>query len=322
MKQTGHRPYGDVRHRDARFGLWRAVAAAPAMLGSLLLVMVASVAVGRWAGLLPLTWAVAAAVLMTRVGERMAVRVVLGFQRPSPTQEAALKPAWSMALRVTRTAAGDAELYVQTARTPNAFAAGGRSVAVTSRVLGDYAAGRLPEDQLVAVLVHELGHRATGATRPMLIVSWLSAPWLLARSLLTGLASTLAGRRTQRGVVVLVVAGLAVAATRAAQQGQWMVGGVLVFVGLATVLGLLADAAISRRSEYAADRFAADHGLALELAAALYALKGGGREAPRSLRRLWATHPSVDRRIAALLTAKDRSDGLETPTNRKERSTT
>ena len=65
----------------------------------------------------------------------------------------------------------------------------------------------------------------------MLFVSWLSAPWRLARSLLTGLASTLAGRRPRRGVAVVVVTGLAVAATRAAQQGQWMVGGALVLIG-------------------------------------------------------------------------------------------
>src|SRR3954452_2442877 len=167
--------------------------------------MLASVAVGRWAALLPLTWAVAAAMLMTRVGERMAVRAVCGFHRLSPTQAAALQPAWSTALRATGTAAGDVELYVQTARTPNALAAGGRSVAVTSGIVEDYASGRLPQDQLVAVLVHELGHRATGATRPMLLLSCLTAPWRLARSLLTGLASTLGGRPPRSGLAVVVV---------------------------------------------------------------------------------------------------------------------
>ena len=80
-----------------------------------------------------------------------------------------LQPAWATALRVTGTRAGDVELYVQTARVPNAYAAGGRSVAVTSRVLEDHRAGRLLEDQLVAVLVHELGHHGTGAARPMLL---------------------------------------------------------------------------------------------------------------------------------------------------------
>ena len=43
MKPTGHRPHCDSRHRDVRFGRWRAVVAAPAMLGSLLLVTLVSV---------------------------------------------------------------------------------------------------------------------------------------------------------------------------------------------------------------------------------------------------------------------------------------
>lgn len=116
MKPNRQRPPGDLRHRAVRFGLWRAVAPAPAMVGSLLLLMLASLAVGRWSALFLLTWAAATAVLATRVGERMVVRAVCGFHRPSPTQEAALKPAWSTALRVTGTAAGDVELYVQTAR--------------------------------------------------------------------------------------------------------------------------------------------------------------------------------------------------------------
>jgi STE24 endopeptidase len=176
MKPTGHRPRGDVRPRAARFGLGRAVAAAPAMLGSLLLLTLVSVTLGRWAGLLPLAWAAGAAVLMTRVGEHMTLRAAFGFHRPIPAQVASLKPAWSAALRVAGIDPGDVELYVQTARAPNAYAGGGRSVAVTSRVVEDHATGRLPEGQLVAVLVHELGHHATGATRPMLLVSWLTTP--------------------------------------------------------------------------------------------------------------------------------------------------
>ena len=204
---------------------------------------------------------------------------------------------------MTGTAAGDVELYVQTARAPNAYAAGGRSIAVTSRVVEDYESGRLPENQLVAVLVHELGHHATGATRPMLLVSWLAAPWRVARNLLIDLASILAGRRSRRGALIALVVGLVVAATRALHQGQWMLGGVLVFLGLAVVLCPLADAAISRRAEFAADRFAADHGLALELAAALHALDDGQRAARGWSQRLLASHPTSEQRIHALLAA-------------------
>ncbi|MGR7026185.1 M48 family metalloprotease [Geodermatophilus sp. URMC 62] len=214
---------------------------------------------------------------------------------------------------MTGTAAGNVELYVQNARLPNAHAAGGRSVAVTSRVLEDHRVSRLPEDQLVALLVHELGHHATGATRPMLLVSFLDAPWRLAASLLTGLASILADRPPRRGMLIVVVAALAMAVTRALLQGQWMVGGVLAFVGLAEVLCPLADAAISRRSEFAADRFAADHGLGLELAAALHAMHDGLRVAAGWSRRPLASHPSPEQRIRALLAATAASRGSLRP---------
>src|SRR3954451_5521345 len=237
MTPTGHRPPSDVRPRAARFGLGRAATAAPAVLGSLLLVTLVSAALGRWVALLlPLGWAAGTAVLMTRVGERMTLRAACGFHRPGPAQAASLQPAWLTALRVTGTAARDFELYVQTDWAPNACAAGGRSVAVTSRGVEDHATGRLPEGQLVAVLVHELGHHATGATRTMLLMAWLTAPWRVARSLLTEVASCLAGRRSRRGPLLAVVVGLAVAVMRALSQGQWMAGGVLGFVGVAAVL--------------------------------------------------------------------------------------
>jgi hypothetical protein len=56
------------------------------VLGSLLLLMLVSVALGRWAALLLLAWAAGSAVLITRVGERMTVRAVCRFDRPSPVQ--------------------------------------------------------------------------------------------------------------------------------------------------------------------------------------------------------------------------------------------
>lgn len=301
VKPMGGQSPQDVRCRVVRYGLWRWVAAAPAVVGSLLLLMLASGALGQWSGLLLLTWAACAAAMTTRACERMTVRAAYRFHQPSPGQAAALQPAWATALRVTGTEAGDVELYVQTARVPNAYAAGGRSVAVTSRVLQDYESGRLPEDLLVAVLVHELGHHATGATRPLLLLSWLTAPWRLTSRVLTGVASTLAGRRPRPGLAVVVVAGAAVAVIHAVQQGQWAVGGVLAFVGLAAVLCPLADAAISRQAEFDADRFAADHGLALGLAATLHLLDDGRRAGSAWPRRLWASHPTLDRRITALL---------------------
>jgi Zn-dependent protease with chaperone function len=106
----------------------------------------------------------------------------------------------------------------------------------------------------------------------------------------------------RQGLSIVVLAALAVAVPRTLQQGRWMAGGALVVVGLTAVLVPLANAAISRRSEYAADRFAVDHGLAFELTVALRVLNDGN-PAPRGWSRLLSTHPTSEQRIKALQTA-------------------
>src|SRR3954464_355643 len=116
MTTKRQRPPGEAGSRVVWFGLCRSVAAAPAVLGSLLLLMLASGALGRWAATLPLTWVACAAVLLNPGGERMAVRAVRRFHRPGPAQAAALESTWATALRVTGTAAADVELYVQPTR--------------------------------------------------------------------------------------------------------------------------------------------------------------------------------------------------------------
>ena len=141
----------------------------------------------------------------------------------------------------------------------------------------------------MAVMVHELGHQVTRATRPMLFAQWLAAPWRVAARLVIHLGNVLSGRQSRYRLAMVVFAGVAVA--RALHEGHQLVGGVLLFVGLSAVLCPLADAAVSRRAEFAADRFAVDHGLALELAAALHALDDGRSVASGGSWRLVASHP-------------------------------
>ncbi|WP_164701978.1 hypothetical protein [Modestobacter sp. KNN46-3] len=114
---------------------------------------------------------------------------------------------------------------------------------------------------MVALLVHELGHHATRATQPMLVAVWLAAPWRMTARVLTGLAGLLSGHPSQRALRTVVISGITVAVVRVVQQGQWMVGGVLGALALFAVICPLADATVCRRAEFAADRFAADHGI-------------------------------------------------------------
>jgi STE24 endopeptidase len=290
-----------VRGPAVRFGLMRAAAASPAMFGSMLLVLVAGGGPGAWALVVALTWACCGAVLLTPGGERAAVRAAFGFRRPNSEPAAVLQPLWSAALRLAGASVDDVELYVQRAWQLNAYATGGRSVAVTSRVLDDHRAGRLSGDQVVAVLVHELGHHATGATRPTLLAMWLAAPYRAAARLLSGTGRALCGRQSRRDFTVMGIPVMGVAVVRAVYQGHWLAGGVAAGIALCAVVCPLADAWTCRRAEFAADRFAADHGCARELADALRALHGPPSTTAGWSRRLLATHPTANERVSALL---------------------
>ena len=251
-------PVGAVPRRAGHFGAWRALTAVPAMVGSVLLLLVLFGWLGEWEGAVLLGWIGSGAAVFSRVGERVAVRVGAGFRRPTKAQVALVAPAWSSALARAGLAAGEVDLYVQRSREPNAFAAGGRSVAVTTGVLAKFQARRLGEEYLVAILTHELGHHATRATKFALVTMWLALPWRFASRLVIGIGLATVGRRQPLRLLALVVlAGVVVAVVQAVQQRHWAVAVVLSAVAVCAVVCPLADAAVSRRSEYAADRYAA-----------------------------------------------------------------
>lgn len=286
--------------RGCRAGLVRTGTAVPAMLGSLLLLVVLFGWLGRWEAPVLLAWLASGVIVATRAGERVAVRTGCGFRRPSTAQAAALAPLWAAALRQTGIAAGDVDLYVQHSRQANAYAAGGRSVAVTAGVLDAYAAHRLTGEEFVAVLVHELGHHATRATRYALVSMWLAMPWRLAARLVIAVALGLSGRQPRPSLAVVVCAGVGVAVVQAVSRRNWLVAGVLAGVAVLMVLCPLVDAAASRRAEFVADQFAAHRGLAVPLAAALRTLDGQRSASDGWLPRILASHPAVDQRIDAL----------------------
>jgi len=291
-----------VPRRSGSFGLWRALASAPAMVGSLLLLLVLLAGLGRWEGLLLLGWLGSGAMVLRPAGERLAVRTACGFRRPTADQLALLGPAWAAALLRAGTSAADVDLYVQHRDEPNAYAAGGRSVAVTSGVLADYLARRLSQEQMTALLVHELGHRATKATQLGLMSAWLASPWRLTARLMAGIAMALTGARRQPRLLLAVVAAaeVIVAVAQAMAQHQWIVASLIGGVATAAVGCPLVDAAVSRRSEYAADRFAAQNGVGSDLADALRVLDRGASCLRSPIARLPASHPSTRRRIDAI----------------------
>jgi STE24 endopeptidase len=296
-------PAVDAPRRAGHFGAWRALSAVPAVAGSLLLLQVLAGWMGQWEAAALFGWILSGAAVFSRVGERIAVRVGAGFRRPTRAQAELLAPAWSAALARCGLIEGEADVYVQSSRDPNAFAAGGRSVAVTTGVLAMFQAHRLGEEYLTSILVHELGHHATRATRFSLTTMWLAAPWRFMSRLVVGIGLATVGRRQPLPLLALVVsAGVVVAILQAVDRRQWSVALVLSAVAVSTIVCPLLDAAVSRRAEYAADRYAASVGLGRQLAAALQLLDADTQQRPRmSERSPFSRHPVTDRRVRALL---------------------
>lgn len=286
--------------RRRYYGAGRALAMTPAIAGGTLLMLVLTAGLGMWAGPALVLWLGGAPLVCTRPGERHAVRAAYRFQRPDLRQRQLLEPAWQGALTRCSLPIEELDLYVQPGRQPNACAAGRRSVAVTEGALGDFLAGRVSERQLQALLCHELGHHATRATRYGLATGWLAAPGRLAFRAVLGVAGTLSGgRRLGAATALLFAAGGTIAVVKAVQQEQWVAAAMLIGVAAALVLTPLVDGVVSRASEHAADRYAADAGLGPELATALCVLQ---RDAPA---RSWARrrldrHPSLGSRLRRL----------------------
>jgi STE24 endopeptidase len=274
--------------------------AAPAMIGSVLLMLVLLGWMGRWELSVLLVWLAASLVVMTRVGERIVVRVGYDFRRPNAVQAARLIPLWSQAMQRCRVDPREVDLYVRYSGEPNAFTAGARSVVVTTGLLAECRVERLTEDHVVAVLAHELGHLVTRANRYGLVTIWLAVPWRLARRMVVGIASAFARRQPSPALAVVIGVGVAVSILQAVQAKQWSVALVLTSVTVAAVLCPVADAALSRKSEFAADRYANDAGFGRELASALQILGSGHVRRPGLASRLLTRHPTTRRRIAEL----------------------
>jgi STE24 endopeptidase len=274
--------------------------AAPAMIGSVLLMLALFGRMGRWEAPALMVWLAGSFVVMTRAGERTVLRGCYGFRRPNHVQAARLTPLWSHALGRCGIDPRDVDLYVRQSGESNAFAAGARSVVVTTGLLAASRARRLTDDHLVAVLVHELGHHVTLATRYGLVTLWLTAPWRLATRSVFHVSVAFARRQPSRWVAVVFVAGISVATVQAVEAQQWSVTVVLTGITVAAVLCPIFDAALSRRSEFAADRYATVVGVGRELASALQILGNSHLHRRSLVARLLTRHPSTLQRIAAL----------------------
>ncbi len=253
-------------------GEWRLLCATPAILLSAILVTVTLswlgphtlLAAAGWLLLVPL-------LLLTRPVERLAVGTAYRFRTPTGRDAEWLTWLQQRAEDRCRIATGRLVWYVRTDPAPNAFAFGRRSIAVTTGFLHLLYNGRLTPDQAVAVAIHEVGHHITRDVQYGLIVDWLTWPWrtVYRTAIRIGHTLPLPGCGTLLMPVVF-----AVAIVNVVREGGPAENGVPVLVALITVViavvaSPVAEAAVSRAGERAADAYAARLGAGPDLARAL-----------------------------------------------------
>jgi STE24 endopeptidase len=281
----------------AHYGAWRAVCALPTLLGSVLVLVTGFGWLGSWSGLILLGWLLMAAALLCRPIERIGVRLAYSY-RPLTSREAAwLDPLRRLALARCGLPVDAVDWYVhQRMRGVNGCAAGGRSVAVSAGLVDALARGRLSQQQAVAILTHELAHIHDRATRYGLVIAWLAAPWRLVAAIFAGLLRAIVRHvPTARASLVLVPVVGVIAAVQLAQHDAWFALSMLAGLAVIVAVEPLAQAAISRASERAADDFTAQLGSGPDLATALQRGPVTHRTPP------WlATHPRLADRLDRL----------------------
>lgn len=212
--------------RAGRSGLWTAVIAAPVVLGGLAVVVLVSGPLGAWAPVVPLAWLAAAALWLTRPGERVAVRLAYRYRRLSAEQDAQLHAGLAVAEARTTVPSRDVDVYVRVGSgdSINAYAAGRRSVAVSEGLLAAAAAGRLSASQVGALVTHEIGHLRSRGTRYGLSIAWLGAPWRALAAMLGGLVRLIVGKvpTARAGLVVMGPLVVGVAVVQGVQQHAWV----------------------------------------------------------------------------------------------------
>jgi STE24 endopeptidase len=274
---------------------WQRVAiSVPTTVTSALVLVVCA---GPWACVVVLVWIGCAPLWTTSAGEKLAVRLALGYRTLDDRSRRVLMPATTSACLLAGVDPARIALYSRPrVAEPNAFASGRRSIAVTPRLVDMLEDGRLTHAHGIAILTHEIAHLREDRWR--LPTAWLTAPWhaalQAARGVIRGILRHVPTTRSSVLVAAPIV--LIVTTVDATRRHQWASLATLVAVVLATVVVPALGAASSRATEAAADAFVARCGLGADLADALALIAPQYRDHAG----LNATHPAAATRIKRL----------------------
>jgi Zn-dependent protease with chaperone function len=214
-------------------------------------------------------WTLSGAVAFLRPVELWLAGVLFGAREPTPQERARLEPVWQRVCGRAEEDLGDYVLRVEDREELNATAGGARIVSVTTFALS------LPDDELAAILAHELGHHLDEHPVAALLGWWFALPAVVFDAILR-----LVGRIA------------------------WAFALARLVLVLPLLLARLASAVLNRSAEYAADRHAARLGCGPALLAVFERMLAAGHDeqdaADPGPARLWATHPPLADRIARL----------------------
>ena len=213
-----------------------------------------------------------------------------GTRSPTAEEQAVLEPAFQEVLsRLGRGSKRRYRLRVIDDDNLNAAAGGGSLVMVTTRALHT-----LPDDQLRAVLAHELGHHAGLHPLVSLAQGWMYLPigivaWLATR--LHNLLAWLTGREMRMSLYLFVM-------------GAALFLRLMLFIlGLVLRLANLILVSFGRRAEYRADDMGVALGYGQSLEQALRTIEDAELAHPEHsgagswLTNLESTHPPTAKRI-------------------------
>ena len=214
-------------------------------------------------------------------------------RKPTPDEMARLTPLWERVLsRVGKGKRRRYKLRVEDDYRVNAAAGGGNLVIVTTHALDG-----LPDDQLEAVLAHELGHHVGFHPIMLLLQRWLILPvsWVAALSVLI-----------HNFVAWLTSLELSSIAPRAAWIAIIFIRAMLLVLDAIVRLATLVLLFLGRRAEHSADAVSTKLGYGTPLIAALermhkeYEAQLANTSEPYPVRTFWNTHPPVPNRIAKI----------------------
>lgn len=211
----------------------------------------------------------------------------------NPTEESRFR---EMLSRVTSRCGINKEfdVFMVDTNTPNMMALGEKTLAVTS---GLWHAG-LPDEEIEAILAHEVGHLVNGDSKVLIAASTMNFVGQIASWFLTIL-------------VVIVGVFSSIAAAFQDRSGIGVFAGMLISLFLVWTLRFiswvltqilnLSFHAISRSQEYKADEFAKQNGYGKSLATFLSRIQDYTATGKDFVSQLFSTHPQPTKRIERLM---------------------